>query len=158
MSAFKSPEIHRTPYYRANAAYYGMQARCLNKNGKNPSYAEVELRMTREDWLKWAVPEYTKFQVEHPDDTPNAARIGDMGHYELGNVRVVSRAENCAETRICGIRQDGTKRCSGCKEPRPVGEFNKNRGRWDGLSSHCKKCLKKYSDRRSERNKGFSGV
>ena len=151
MIAYKSPPIHRTPFYRANAAYYGMQARCLNKNGRNPSYAKVELRMTRAQWLKWAVPQYKKWLAEHPNETPNAARIGDKGHYELGNVRIISQRENCYEQSgrfISRVMPDGTKRCSGCKLPRPVDMFSKNKTRWDGLSSHCKECVSGYAKKR----------
>lgn len=148
MHTYKSPSIHRTPLYRAKSAYCGMQARCLNRNGRNPSYAAVELRMTREEWLTWAVPEYERFQTANPRVMPNAARKGDSGHYELGNVRIVSRTENSADQRICGVRADGTKRCCGCKDYRPVAEFCKNRGRWDGLTSHCKKCLRGYARKR----------
>jgi hypothetical protein len=50
---YKSPPIHRTPLYRAKAAYYGMLARCENKNGKSPSYVNVQLKMTWEEWLEW---------------------------------------------------------------------------------------------------------
>jgi len=147
MIAYKSPEIHRTPLYRAKAAYYGMLKRCLNKDGKNPSYANVELRMTWDEWLKWAIPEYEKFQKENPDVTPNAARIGDSGHYELGNIRIVSQMQNCAEQSgryRNALQEDGTKRCSTCKKPQPVAMFSKNKSRWDGLASDCKDCVRKY--------------
>ena len=51
MKAFKSPPIHRTPLYRAKAAYCNMIARCENVNGKNPAYANVKLRMTLDEIL-----------------------------------------------------------------------------------------------------------
>ena len=147
MNAYKSPSIHRTPLYRAKAAYYGMLKRCLNKDGKNPSYANVELKMTWEEWLQWAVPEYEKFQRDNPGVTPNAARIGDAGHYELGNIRIISQTQNCEEQAgkyINAVQENGTKRCSSCKTPRPVEMFSKNKSRWDGLASDCKDCVNKY--------------
>lgn len=151
MTAYKSPEIHRTPLYRAKAAYNGMLARCLNRNGKNPAYANVELRMTLAEWLEWALPEYRKFQDKFPDAVPNAARIGDSGHYEIDNVRVVSRAENCAETRKLGARPDGLKLCSRCQTPKPVEEFNKNKSRWDGLATDCKSCIRECHEIRKKK-------
>ena len=144
---FKSPEIHRTPLYRAKAAYANMLRRCLNRCGDDPSYANVELKMTLEEWLEWSLPRYEEFQREFPDKTPNAARYGDEGHYELGNIHIVSHEENCAETRKHGVRPDGTKWCSGCKDYLPVGEFYKNKHRWDGIASNCKKCCAKYERR-----------
>ena len=86
----KSPEIHRTPIYRAKAAYRNMVARCGNANGKNPSYTDVELRMTLEEWLNWAIPKYEKFITDYPDTSPNVSRFGDQGHYEVDNIEITS--------------------------------------------------------------------
>lgn len=94
---FKSPAIHRTPLYRAYAAYYGMQARCENANGKNLAYAKVKLLMTLEEWLDWSIPEYEKFILENPDESPNVARNGDVGNYEIGNIRIISHTQNNKE-------------------------------------------------------------
>lgn len=91
---FKSPSIHRTPRYRATSAYYGMLARCGNVNGKNPAYSNVELRMTKEEWLEWAVPQYEKFVKDFPDQSPNVSRFGDSGHYEIGNLEIICQLEN----------------------------------------------------------------
>ena len=99
MRQYKSPPIHRTPLYRAKAAYSGMLARCRNANGKNPSYANVELRMTLAEWLAWAVPEYERFLSTVHDLTPCAARKGDVGHYEIGNVEIISQVQNRAQQR-----------------------------------------------------------
>lgn len=99
MKEFKSPAIHRTPIYRAYAAYYGMQARCRNANGKNPAYTDVELRMTLDEWLDWSVPQYERFIGDHPNESPNVSRIGDAGHYEIGNVRIVSGLQNKREQK-----------------------------------------------------------
>jgi DNA-directed RNA polymerase subunit M/transcription elongation factor TFIIS len=153
MRPYRSPAIHRTPLYRAKAAYSTMIARCLNKNGRNPSYANVELRMTREEWLVWAVPEYEKFQKEYPEAAPNAARIADIGHYEVGNIRIVSQQTNAADTRKHGVRADGTKWCSGCKKFIDIGNFAKNGYRWDGFASNCKDCTYLYDSSRRKKNK-----
>src|SRR5260221_13961705 len=36
-----------------------MTQRALNKNGLNPSYALIEIRMTRAEFISWAIPAYT---------------------------------------------------------------------------------------------------
>ena len=149
MREYKSPEIHRTPLYRAKAAYSLMKARCLNRNGKNPTYAKVELRMTLEEWLSWAIPEYERFQNDHPGEIPNISRLGDKGHYELGNVRLLTVSENCHEqegNREYSLKEDGTKKCSCCKQVQPADQFRKNRSRYDGLGAQCKTCMKKFYD------------
>lgn len=46
-----------------------------------------------------------------------------------------------------------TKRCSGCKETKPVSEFSKKRSAKDGLNSHCKNCRSEKSRRYYEANK-----
>ncbi len=99
MSKFKSPPIHRTPIYRVKAAYANMQARCENKNGKNPAYQNVELRMTFDEWKEWALPRYTKFIKDFPDQSPTVSRIGDVGHYEIGNIRIISFRDNLKEQK-----------------------------------------------------------
>ena len=94
MVEFKSPPIHRTPLYRAKAAYTLMQQRCLNANGKSQSYADVELRMSLDEFVKWALPHYERFIAEHPDESPCVSRHGDKGHYEIGNIDIISMSEN----------------------------------------------------------------
>ncbi len=93
-SKFKSPPIHRTPMYRARAAFRNMMIRCRNKNGKNPAYENVRVKMTLNEWLNWAIPEYEKFQLSYPDLKPAASRKKDKGHYEIGNVEIISTVEN----------------------------------------------------------------
>lgn len=94
MKIFKSPSIHRTPLYRVKAAYCGMVARCENANGKNPTYANVRLLMSLDEFITWALPRYTEFIANHPNESPCTARFGDKGHYEIGNIEVISMADN----------------------------------------------------------------
>jgi hypothetical protein len=108
--------------------------------------------MTWDEWLQWAVPEYEKFQNDNPGVTPNAARIGDLGHYELGNIRIISQTQNCEEQEgryINAVQENGMKRCSTCKKPKPVEMFSKNKNRWDGLASDCKDCVREYHQKNS---------
>lgn len=141
MRKFKSPTIHQTPLYRATAAYSGMKARCLNANGKNPTYAVVELKMTLEQWLEWAVPRYERFIADRPGVSPSAARKGDAGHYEIGNVEIISNIENRAQQAKPGqLRPDGMKRCCSCRTDKSAVEFAKNKSNRDGLHTQCKPC------------------
>jgi hypothetical protein len=151
MKKLKSPAIHRTPKYRAKASYNGMLARCLNRNGKNPSYASVELRISLEEWMSWAVPIYEKCMKEFPDDTPTVARNGDSGHYEFGNVSVVPWRKNRDEQGARGVARvqpDGTKRCTTCKLFKLAEKaFSKKRGTPDGYAYHCKDCARGYYEK-----------
>ena len=46
-----------------------------------------------------------------------------------------------------------TKRCSKCKEVKPLKEFNKNRAMQDGFSHYCKICSRIESAKWREKNK-----
>lgn len=142
MKAFKSPAIHRTPLYRAKAAYCNMIARCENANGKNPAYANVKLRMALDEFVAWAVPRYEAFVAEHPDDSPVCSRRGDVGDYEIGNIEIVSFAENRKRQQApFQLREDGTKMCARCGRVLEAEEnFHKNRWRPDGFAHWCKRC------------------
>lgn len=144
---FKSPAIHRTPLYRAKAAYCGMVARCENANGKNPAYANVKLKMTLDEWLKWAVPRYRRFIAKHPGQSPCASRKGDAGHYEIGNIEIIDASENRARQRaILLMREDGTKLCGRCRQVKDANEnFAKHRNRPDGYATWCKACVSTHN-------------
>ena len=82
-----------------------MKRRCKGGVACEPTYAEVELRMTMEEWLIWAVPQYERFAVEHPQERPNVSRSGDKGHYQLGNVQIVSVGQNRKEEKCFSSRR-----------------------------------------------------
>lgn len=139
----KSPKIHRTPLYRAKAAYRNMKIRCLNANGKNPAYLKVELKMSMNEFLEWAIPKYEEFIKLNPGLSPSISRFNDEGHYEISNIEIISFKENNArQKRVAMIKPDGTKLCSRCKTVKDSCEFNKSKGRADGFSNECRKCSK----------------
>lgn len=143
--SFKSPAIHRTPEYRAYAAYYGMLARCGNADGKNPSYKDVELRVSIGEWLDWAVPRYAAFIQENPFVSPSVSRFGDAGHYEVNNLEIISFAENRARQKrdmTYRLRADGTKLCSGCENVFAQCQFGRRSRNPDGLDIQCRACVK----------------
>jgi len=83
-----------TPVGRANQTWHKILQRVHNKNGKNPSYAQVELRMTQEEFMAWAVPKYKTWDKDNPGKTPSINRIDPFGHYELKNLEIISLDEN----------------------------------------------------------------
>lgn len=156
MKIYKSPAIHRTPLYRARSAYVSMGHRALNKTGKNPAYADVELHMTLEEWLVWAIPEYERFEREHPDESSNVSRKGDKGHYEIGNIRIATKAENLAEYAThspARIKENGLKRCTECKKDKPLSMYNKSKATPTGHAYHCKDCMRKFHENYESKRK-----
>lgn len=151
MKKFKSPAIHRTPMYRAKAAYCGMKRRCLNACGTEPSYANVELRMSLNEWLAWSLPRYRRFLNRHPDQSPSVSRKGDAGHYEIGNVEIVSALENRARQHRTRAAKAGKKTCSRCDKTKPVSSFSRSSNNLDGLSYWCKPCVRTQDRERKAR-------
>jgi len=149
MKTYKSPAIHRTPLYRAKAAYQNMLRRCENRCGTEPGYKRVKLKMTLQEWLTWSLPHYKNFLKKFPNESPCAARFGDKGHYEIGNIKIISVAQNLKEhIGILVIRPDGKKLCGGCRKVKIAkGNFYRNRARVDGLASWCIECMKEINKR-----------
>lgn len=142
----KSPKIHRTPLYRARAAYANMYRRCENRCGTEPAYAKVKLRMTKSEWLDWALPKYRKFARLHPDESPSVSRKGDKGHYEIGNIQIISWQENRKLMATpARLKEDGTKRCATCKKVQNARNYYKNKATFDGLAHQCKACRKEVT-------------
>jgi hypothetical protein len=143
---FKSPAIHRTPLYRAKSAYSGMKRRCGNRWGTEPAYAKVKLRMSLDEWLRWAIPRYERFLRRWPDQSPCASRRGDRGHYEIGNIEIISAVENRRRQHsILLLRHDGTKLCGRCRKVKIAeNNFVQHKNRPDGLSTWCKACTADY--------------
>jgi hypothetical protein len=139
---FKSPSIHRTPLYRAKATYRGMVKRCGNKNGLNPTYVNVQLKLTEQEFLDWAIPKYEQFLKEHPTEIPNVARFNDSGDYELGNIQLITRDENMQQRQWTHrLQADGTKICDRCERKLIAKDnFTKSKGKFDGLDQWCKQC------------------
>ncbi len=117
-----------------------MKRRCLNANGKNPTYAQVELRMTQDEWLAWAIPRYEAFDREFPGESPNAGRQDDCGHYEIGNIRIIPHRQNRAEQGEACRAKNGIKRCSRCKQTKSTAAFGYKLASSDGLDYWCRQC------------------
>lgn len=154
---YKSPDIHRTPLYRAKSAYSNMKRRCKGGKSEERSYNNVELKMTLDEFLTWSLPLYEDFQNKYPDKVPVVSRKNDSGNYEIGNIDIISKEENNkiqkykTENRI---QEDGSKKCSRCNTKYYSAEenFNKNKSTTDGYCGQCKKCSrlsdKKYKERK----------
>lgn len=126
-----------------------MKRRAGNATGVEPAYANVQLLITKDVWLAWAIPEYERFQANHPDMSPCVSRFEDTGHYELDNIEIISVAENRARQKaILLLKPDGTKLCSMCREIKNGAMFAKSRRRPDGLSHQCRRCRSDYYKRR----------
>lgn len=155
MSLLKSPPIHQTPLYRARAAYRNMHRRCENRCGTEPAYAHVKLKMTLAEWLAWSVPKYETFIAKNPGVRPSVSRFGDKGHYEIGNIDIIPWIKNRQQMAMPGQAKDGKKRCSKCRETKPIVEFGKNRTHKDGYAHHCRSCQRVYATQLRAQKQGL---
>lgn len=113
--------------------------------GKVPAYLGVEVRLTRGEFLAWAVPAVRRWQVANPNGTPSIDRKSG-GHYEIGNLRVVSVGEN-SRTRAYNKTVNappGKAWCGGCKQYLGRAKFSPRPGRSTGVQGRCKKCFREY--------------
>lgn len=137
----------RTPIGAAGCAWNRLTSRSGAKYGHRKCYRNVEVRMTRAEFIAWAVPQYEAWFREHPAVTPSVDRIRSTGHYELGNLQLIPVAEN----RLKNSRHknkfapEGTHWCCRCQSYLSNSDFYSSTA-WVtasnplGLSGYCKKC------------------
>jgi hypothetical protein len=67
-----------------------------------PDYDGVEIKMTKNRFLAWAVANMRNFLFFNPEGTPSVDRIDPDGHYEIGNIRIIDFEHNRIRSRfIC---------------------------------------------------------
>lgn len=120
--------------------WIGIRSRAENKNGKNPTYKDVKLLMTREEFKEWVRPKLKHWLEAHPDIRPSIDRKSDEGHYEISNLQLISLAENTRKARKNKNvnAPKGMSWCSQHKAYLPVEEFSKNKSKSNGLDGMCK--------------------
>jgi hypothetical protein len=62
-------------------------------------YKGIECRISQYEFIEWAKVEIYKFKQLYPYDIPSVDRIDPDGHYEFGNIRIISLAHNSLRSR-----------------------------------------------------------
>lgn len=140
-----SRRYRQTPKGAAACAWNRLTSRAGAKYNHRPCYGPVEVLLAREQFMAWAIPQYEAWFREHAGVTPSVDRIDSSGHYQLGNLRLITRSENCRRTRANRMLNAPTGHCwcSKCKRYLPVAMFtparitSKSR---TGYKSRCKPC------------------
>lgn len=78
-----------SPHGIASKMFNSMNARAGNRYNRHSTYADVEVKFTRQDWLDWAKPRIATFFREHPGERPSVDRIDFRGHYSFSNIRII---------------------------------------------------------------------
>lgn len=143
--------MRNTPKGAAASAWEHLNGRSGAKYNYSKCYENVQVRMTREEFMAWAVPKYREWFAAHPsrkgpDNKPTIDRIDTLGHYELGNIQLISFAANLAKKATVNTNApEGTRWCPRCKAYIPLAEF------YDSVSqAYCKKCTNKISREKRE--------
>lgn len=127
-----------SPERRAKRTWNTIRARVE----RQAAYAHVEVRMTRDEFLAWAIPAYIEWMGAN-DGTPSVDRIDPNGHYEIKNIRILERGENCRISRRHPnvSAPDGKAWCGTCKTYLPSDNFYHCARTFNGLQGRCKSCL-----------------
>lgn len=91
-------KAYRTsPNGLAKRAWYRINLRAENKDGKDKCYTNVKVKMTKDEFLQWAIPRYKEWVSTHPHQVPSINRIDPKGHYEINNIEIIGWLENSAK-------------------------------------------------------------
>ena len=134
-----------SPERRAKRTWNTLHARVRLQS----SYRDVEVRMTRAEFLRWALPAYEKWMHEHPGETPSLDRERPEGHYEIGNLRILARGMNArlARNHPNVYAPYGMAWCGACKEYLLITMFQKCRTSFNGLQQRCRICQNRATSR-----------
>lgn len=129
--------------------WYGLLDRVENKRGDLPTYQNIKLYITKDEFLNWVIPklENWKYPLVGTKNSPTIDRINTSGHYELANLQLITKTENTLK-RDCNKNvhaPEGKAWCGKCKEYLYKKHFQKNKRTFTGVNLICKFCSnKKY--------------
>lgn len=79
----------------ANRSWQRLVSRANNRDGRHPTYVNVDVRMTKNEFLEWAIPRYKEWIETHfAYEIPTIDRIDSTAHYEIMNIRILSKSDN----------------------------------------------------------------
>jgi hypothetical protein len=86
----------KTPEGKAGNMWSGMNGRIKH----HKDYKDVLVKMNRQEFVEWAIPEVKKFMELNPNEVPSLDRIDYTGHYEFGNIRIIGLTSNVLRSRM----------------------------------------------------------
>lgn len=127
-------------YRRANHRYNNIVNRIRHtQHKKNHSYQDVELKVSRSEFIKWFMPlDFFGASVDRIDKTK---------HYELSNMQVIPLSDNIRKDKVKA--KDGKCECYVCHQTKPLIDFCKDKRRGNGHSTICLQCERNRNRKRS---------
>ena len=120
----------------------------IRRRIQRPRYEEkgIELRISREDFIAWYSESYFRGCVVDRKD--------DKGHYEIGNMNLITPTEHNRKKRKdrlenLGIVETFGRYCYQCRQEKPFESFYQKKAKvseWNtlGLSEECAECTRKH--------------
>lgn len=139
---FNYRDYYATPKGRASFSWNNLRRRAGARKGDRACYEQVEVRISREAFMAWAVPEIAQFFKDHPGLTPSVDRKEPSGHYEAGNLRIVDVNQNRLMTRKNKnlVAPPGKLWCGICKQYLAIESFSVDNQRRTKRNCFCKPC------------------
>jgi len=120
----------------------------IRRRVERPAYQRkgIELRISREEFVGWYSENYFKNGV--------VDRIDDKGHYEIGNIHLITPTEHNRKKRkdrldALGIVETWGRYCYKCEQEKSTDDFYQKKAKvseWNplGLSEACSECTRKH--------------
>lgn len=87
----------KTAKGKAAMMWVHLRHRVKNQCG---AYKGIEVKMSQQEFKKWAIPRIDAFMIQQPNETPSLDRIDPTGHYEINNLRIISKRFNTLRSRL----------------------------------------------------------
>ena len=146
----RDPQPRDLARHKAVTRWQSIIKRAGNADGKHPTYHWVEVRFTRDEFLAWAIPAYRRWFKAHPGILACIDRENNKGHYEIGNLRLVTLADSNRNRHHAGKPRKypiGLRLCRECGKLLPEERFYSKPG------PHCKQHENlNHSERRRKKN------
>lgn len=145
----------KTPKGAAACAWNRLTSRAGAKYNFSKCYANIEVRMTRDEFIAWAIPQYEAWFRDRPNEIPSIDRIDSKGHYEIVNLRLIERIANIAQSSKFKNNKapEGQLWCSACQQYLPIENFSRDSHDPYGRRGYCKSCDSQKRKKSHETNR-----
>ena len=141
-SAESLRQYRKTPKGKATTMWNAILYRLKYES----SYKDVQLNLTRPEFLSWVIPQLENWCLTKPIEDASLDRIDNAGHYEIPNLQLLSRKDNNLKRSYYKFNKApvGTVWCTSCQDYLQVSMFSKCRTSITGFKNYCKSCAKQY--------------
>lgn len=117
-----------------------MNYRVKSTEPRHIRYRGIKVLLTRSEFKEWATGALAIWITHMPLKEATIDRINDPGHYELGNLQLITQRDQNLKRECCKNvhAEPGTAWCGGCKKYHPMSEFGKCTAAFNGLQGYCK--------------------